>query len=393
MKVISSSIGGRTNVPQRNESKAPSRTSSGSGLMSFSKNLAGFLEEEHLLDETMHVKKTLLDGIDAVDDTFHTASTTDSSKSSSSLGAADSSPTSDGARKALKDFELQLKFYGKECLDEEVFAAMLDDMEYTRDRSGLFERFLEEVASCSPVYDESKRCVTVEDMGYLYLSEPYSIPLNSSFASGDALLGFAEQLFRKADEANDGFLDLEATRTFFKDLFWDPTDEELREVFDALDQDGDGMINIDEFKSFIVKANVNDIPEVALSDFNDERLMNPRHSSDEEFVTELERYAKNHQAVSHHLLTNLACASFGKKETADMILRFLSAYKKHNSHFIDNVKTLIGLLKNEEHAELLKENLEEELGQYDEDMLKECEAAGITRESVEGIPQAISSAS
>lgn len=135
-----------------------------------------------------------------------------------------------------------------------------------------------------------------------------------------------------------------------------------------------------------MKANVNDIPEVALSDFNDERLMNPRHSSDEEFVTELERYAKNHQAVSHHLLTNLACASFGKKETADMILRFLSAYKKHNSHFIDNVKTLIGLLKNEEHAELLKENLEEELGQYDEDMLKECEAAGITRESVEGIP-------
>lgn len=83
MKVFSSSIGGRTSVPQRDESKAPSRTSSGSGLMSFSKNLAGFLEEKHLLDETKHVKKTLLDGIDTVHDTFHTASTTDSSKSSS----------------------------------------------------------------------------------------------------------------------------------------------------------------------------------------------------------------------------------------------------------------------------------------------------------------------
>lgn len=138
-----------------------------------------------------------------------------------------------------------MKFYGKECLDEEVFEAMLDDMEYTRDRSGLFERFLTEVASCSPVYDESKRCVTVEDMGYLYLSEPYSIPLNSSFATGEALLGFAEQLFREADESNDGFLDLEATRKFFKDLFWDPTEEELQEVFQALDQDGDGMVNID----------------------------------------------------------------------------------------------------------------------------------------------------
>ena len=122
---------------------------------------------------------------------------------------------------------------------------MLDDMEYTRDRSGLFERFLKEVASCSPVYDESKRCVTVEDMRYLYLSEPYSIPLHSSFATGEALLGFAEQLFRKADESNDGFLDLEETRKFFRDLFWDPTEEELQEVFHALDQDGDGMVNID----------------------------------------------------------------------------------------------------------------------------------------------------
>ena len=99
MKGFSSSIGGRTStsIPQRNGSETPSRTSNGSGLMSFSKNLAGFLEKEHLLDETMHARrtllddvdtamhtrKTLLDGLDTVDDTFHTAPTTDLSETSS----------------------------------------------------------------------------------------------------------------------------------------------------------------------------------------------------------------------------------------------------------------------------------------------------------------------
>lgn len=68
-----------------------------------------------------------------------------------------------------------------------------------------------------------------------------------------------------------------------------------------------------------------------------------------------------------------------------MLLRFLSAYSHFNSGFITNVETLLGLLDNEEHVEILKENLEEEMGEYDEEILRECKAVGIPREAVNGI--------
>ena len=90
--------------------------------------------------------------------------------------------------------------------------------------------------------------------------------------------------------------------------------------------------------------------------------------------------------MNHHLLKNLACAAFGQKETADLLLRFLSAYSKFNSNFISNINTLLELLDNYHHIEVLSENLEEEMGQYDEETLVECEKMGIKRESVEGIP-------
>ena len=126
-------------------------------------------------------------------------------------------------------------------------------------------------------------------------------------------------------------------------------------------------------------------PHTYTADFN-EGLLSPSHTSEDEFVTELENYTKSHRAVSHHLLANLATASFGKKETADMLLRFLSAYSQFNSGFIANVETLVGLLDNPKHAEILKENLEEEMGKYDDETLEACEEMGIPRNSVEGIP-------
>ena len=105
-------------------------------------------------------------------------------------------------------------------------------------------------------------------------------------------------------------------------------------------------------------------PHTYTADFN-EGLLSPSHTSEDEFVTELENYTKSHRAVSHHLLANLATASFAKKETADMLLRFLSAYSQFNSGFIANVETLVGLLDNPKHAEILKENLEEEIKEVD----------------------------
>ena len=68
-----------------------------------------------------------------------------------------------------------------------------------------------------------------------------------------------------------------------------------------------------------------------------------------------------------------------------MLLRFLSAYAHFNSGFIDNVEALLGMLDNEQHIEILKENLEEEMGSYDKQTLLECEKMGICRESVEGV--------
>ncbi len=44
------------------------------------------------------------------------------------------------------------------------------------------------------------------------------------------------------------------------------------------------------------------------------------------------------------------------------------------------------MLDNPRHIDVLSENLEEEMGQYDEVTLVECEKRGIKRESVEGTP-------
>lgn len=86
------------------------------------------------------------------------------------------------------------------------------------------------------------------------------------------------------------------------------------------------------------------------------------------------------------MLQNLATEAFGKKKTADLLLRFLSAYSKFNSNFISNVKALLETLDDPDHIEVLRENIEEEMGQYSEMTLVEGEKMGIKRESIEGIP-------
>lgn len=119
-------------------------------------------------------------------------------------------------------------------------------------------------------------------------------------------------------------------------------------------------------------------------DFN-EVLLSPSLTSVEDFVTKLEDYTRDHQAVSHPFLPSLAGASFGnsKHEAADMLLLFLSAYLGFNSGFIGNIETLLSLLDDEDHIRNLKENLQEEMGVYDEETLLEMETFGISRKSVE----------
>jgi hypothetical protein len=54
--------------------------------------------------------------------------------------------------------------------------------------------------------------------------------------------------------------------------------------------------------------------------------------------------------------------------------------------FINNVETLMGLLDNQDHVEMLGENLQEEMGEYNEGTLLACKAMGIRHESVRGVP-------
>lgn len=106
----------------------------------------------------------------------------------------------------------------------------------------------------------------------------------------------------------------------------------------------------------------------------------------------LEEYARNHRAVTHHLLENIASTAFGKKETARLITIFLKSYAKFNGGFIQRIEKLLFLLEEEnddsirEDTDALRENLREERGCYDEETLVKCETVGIRRESIENVP-------
>ncbi len=85
-------------------------------------------------------------------------------------------------------------------------------------------------------------------------------------------------------------------------------------------------------------------------------LVSPTITSANDFVKALELYTNNHQAVTHHLLENISCASFGTKETANIILLFLSAYSKFNSGFVERIQKLIYLLDDGKEREVLRES-------------------------------------
>ncbi len=133
---------------------------------------------------------------------------------------------------ALEDFILQLRFYGKKALDEEAFGWLLDDIGYSRSRNGLFENFLTEISNASPHFDAASRSVSVQDLRCLYRSEPYRVPAQSAFRSGDALMAYVEDMFRRADANGNNLLDAEEIRTILHSLYdgREPTEDELCEV-------------------------------------------------------------------------------------------------------------------------------------------------------------------
>ena len=87
----------------------------------------------------------------------------------------------------------------------------------------------------------------------------------------------------------------------------------------------------------------------------------------------LEEYSLNHEAVSHHFLVNIKSMAFGQRKTSEITLLYLTAYSNFTSGFANHVSLLLEKLDEPSHKEILKENLEEEMGHYDAETVKEIE--------------------
>jgi len=198
------------------------------GLASFS-NLSKFLAKEGLIDAKQIKKRR-----DQLNKQKSTSSILSNFSDYTDGKLVDSSEEelNEEFTAAVHDFALQLKFYGKQDMDEETFNLLLDDIGYKRSRDGLFDELLNEVLLSSPNFDYTSRSISVEDMKYLYMSEPYKLSSQAAFNNGEALMSYVENLFRKADVTGDNVLDKDELKVFLTKLFEgkEPSDEELNEV-------------------------------------------------------------------------------------------------------------------------------------------------------------------
>lgn len=120
----------------------------------------------------------------------------------------------------------------------------------------------------------------------------------------------------------------------------------------------------------------------------DEKYLEPSLTSEEEFVSALEQYCLNHEALSHKLLETLADeTNIGREERAEKLLELFSAYRVVNKNFKDNLELLMEQLDEKEHVKILEENQREENGEYEEELLETLEADyKVSRAAVDGIP-------
>lgn len=304
---------------------------------------------------------------------------------------------SSNAFRALKDFCAHLKFLKKDCLDEEAFDGLLDDMDYRRDRTGLFRELQEDVAfakglSMDNISDDMS--ITVDDMGALYSSLPYQL-LDGGEDSGDALMTFMDELFDETDEKRSGKIARgDLVRLTSSLLDGNFSDDELNQLFEAYDVNNEGGINRKTFKGGILAksfgSNQNHQPQKVSDDvglpknFN-YNLMHPAQTTADEFVAQLESFARKHSASNHHLLHNLSCAAFGWDNSADLILRYLTAYSVFSDDLslTNNVENLVEVLDNEKKINAV-EGMLKSMGSYDEETLAEFkEKYDIDREAIE----------
>ena len=106
-------------------------------------------------------------------------------------------------------------------------------------------------------------------------------------------------------------------------------------------------------------------------------ILDPNMTSPRQFVEQVEKYSLAHKALSHKLLNDLGTASYGPAKTAEVALLYLTAYSHFTAAFAGHVSDLVDKLEEPKHREVLEENLEEEMGSYDEKTLSEInEIAG-----------------
>lgn len=303
-------------------------------------------------------------------------------------------------------------------------------MDYSRDRSGLFQDLLQEVSeakrdmglslstitaassvdgnsygegdeSANPQLFKPKEEITVDDMLALYNSDPYHLLDDDNHDVGDVLMSYMDKLFDEVDTRGDGYLDREEVRDLLCRILEkgsEPTEEQLDSLFGMMHtttcdikssrvkEHGNERLLISrvDFKNLILKPNRNQdilLPETLNYNFYDPALV-----SNDDFVAELEKYCISHKAVEHHFLQNLAGAAFGKEKTLDLLVRFFTIYSGFTIDFVPSIEKLKDLLEKQEHKYILDENMREENGFYDEETLCELESNGISRKSVMGVP-------
>ena len=217
------------------------RSNSSRGLSSFS-DLSNFLVSEGLLnDNSSHNRRrfTRSSSMLSLLSNLSEYTTEGEADGNSNSGGA---PLSEQTNEALKDFALQLKFYGKEGLDYEAFNMLLDDIDYNENkpnrmsRDELWDELLTEVAlASSPAPTSSclsSKTISIQDLKNLYNSEPYKLSQQASFNNGEVLMSYIENLFRNADVNDDNTLQKDELKLFLRMLFdgREPTEDELNEV-------------------------------------------------------------------------------------------------------------------------------------------------------------------
>mmetsp|Transcript_13358 Transcript_13358/g.20291 ORF Transcript_13358/g.20291 Transcript_13358/m.20291 type:complete len:1097 (+) Transcript_13358:24-3314(+) len=114
-------------------------------------------------------------------------------------------------------------------------------------------------------------------------------------------------------------------------------------------------------------------------------LTDPRSASVDEFITALEAWTLNHPAIHHTFYRGISNGAFGNAQKSRALLfRFLEGYRLFSRNFTSYVSSLLDFYGGDD--ELLSENLAEENGIYDDDILQTLREQGFDANKIVGIP-------